>query len=123
MSTLEPDDRFGAEDELNSLLGKWQSPRPSAGLDRRVTASYLKEISQAKVLIGSDQLPKTDHEVVKMKFCPACHEEFADKFSFCPVDATPLTSMAPVKEPSVTAVPNRSEAVSSHEPEPVYRAS
>src|ERR1051325_10908658 len=25
-----------------------------------------------------------------MKLCPVCQEEFADKFSFCPVDGTPL---------------------------------
>ncbi|HEY5839782.1 MAG TPA: hypothetical protein VIT19_12155, partial [Pyrinomonadaceae bacterium] len=30
-----------------------------------------------------------------MKFCNTCQEEFADRFSFCPVDGTPLTA-APV---------------------------
>ena len=29
-----------------------------------------------------------------MKFCSTCQEEFADKFSFCPVDGTPLTAVA-----------------------------
>jgi TonB family protein len=29
-----------------------------------------------------------------MKRCKACDEEFDDKFSFCPVDATPLNSLA-----------------------------
>jgi TonB family protein len=29
-----------------------------------------------------------------MKRCNACDEEFEDKFSFCPVDATPLNSLA-----------------------------
>ena len=29
-----------------------------------------------------------------MKRCNACDEEFADKFSFCPVDGTPLNSLA-----------------------------
>jgi TonB family protein len=29
-----------------------------------------------------------------MKRCNACEEEFEDKFSFCPVDATPLNSLA-----------------------------
>lgn len=29
-----------------------------------------------------------------MKRCKACDEEFEDKFSFCPVDATPLNSLA-----------------------------
>ena len=29
-----------------------------------------------------------------MKRCNACDEEFADKFSFCPVDCTPLNELA-----------------------------
>ncbi|HEX8284775.1 MAG TPA: energy transducer TonB [Pyrinomonadaceae bacterium] len=29
-----------------------------------------------------------------MKQCPQCHEEFADKFGFCPVDGTPLDAPA-----------------------------
>ncbi|HEX8774459.1 MAG TPA: hypothetical protein VF735_12850, partial [Pyrinomonadaceae bacterium] len=36
-----------------------------------------------------------------MKLCPVCQEEFADKFSFCPVDGTPLKgSVARSAEPS-----------------------
>ena len=27
-----------------------------------------------------------------MKRCPTCHDEFADKFGFCPVDGTPLSN-------------------------------
>jgi TonB family protein len=38
-----------------------------------------------------------------MKFCTRCEEEFADKFSFCPVDGTPLTATeVKVEEPSLT---------------------
>ncbi|HEX5704512.1 MAG TPA: energy transducer TonB [Pyrinomonadaceae bacterium] len=37
-----------------------------------------------------------------MKFCNTCQEEFADRFSFCPVDGTPLTA-APVAAASQTA--------------------
>jgi TonB family protein len=38
----------------------------------------------------------------KMKQCPTCREEFADKFSFCPVDGTPLAADAePVAAPPV----------------------
>jgi TonB family protein len=34
-----------------------------------------------------------------MKLCPTCNEEFADKFGFCPVDGTPLSSaLAPSAE-------------------------
>lgn len=34
------------------------------------------------------------HPEVHMKRCNACQEEFADKFSFCPVDGSPLNSLA-----------------------------
>lgn len=45
-----------------------------------------------------------------MKFCSVCKEEFADKFSFCPVDGTPLNAVAPpVEDPSVTV--NRDPSV------------
>ena len=128
MSTIEPDDRFVSEEELKALLQKWPSPQPSAALDERITSSYLSEISQASVLSNSVQLPKANKEVVKMKFCSLCQEEFADKFSFCPVDATPLTTRAVVvEEPSLTAVPNNGAGVlpgvlRSSEPEPSVTA-
>ncbi len=122
MSTVEPDDGFVSEEELRALLEKWQSPKPSAALDERITSSYLREISQASVLSDSVQLPKTNNEVVKMKFCSLCQEEFADKFSFCPVDATPLTPVARVEEPSVTAVPgNGGGVVLNNEPPPIVK--
>jgi hypothetical protein len=43
-----------------------------------------------------------------MKFCSKCQEEFADKFSFCPVDGTPLTAVAPnvADDPSITVSRN-----------------
>jgi TonB family protein len=124
MSTIEPDDRFVSEEELNALLEKWQSPQPSAALNERITSSYLREISQASVLSNPVELPKTDNEVVKMKFCSVCEEEFADKFSFCPVDATPLSPMVRAEEPSVTAIPsNGGGMVLSSEPEPLMAAS
>jgi TonB family protein len=38
-----------------------------------------------------------------MKLCSTCQEEFADRFSFCPVDGTPLNAVpAKAVEPSVT---------------------
>lgn len=120
MSTIEPDDRFVSEEELKALLEKWQSPKPSAALDDRITSSYLREISEASVLSDPIQLPKTNNEVVKMKFCSLCQEEFADKFSFCPVDATPLTPIARVEEPSVTAVPGNGGGVMlNSKPQPI----
>ncbi|HET9525527.1 MAG TPA: energy transducer TonB [Pyrinomonadaceae bacterium] len=43
-----------------------------------------------------------------MKFCSKCQEEFADKFSFCPVDGTPLTAVAAsvADDPSITVSKN-----------------
>lgn len=43
-----------------------------------------------------------------MKFCSKCQEEFADKFSFCPVDGTPLTVVSAnvADDPSVTVSRN-----------------
>lgn len=75
-----------------------------------------------------------------MKFCSVCKEEFADKFSFCPVDGTPLTPVAAkVEDPSVTVAQDPSLTVSRDnqapatgssghwvkpvESEPVYAAS
>src|SRR5215213_3215238 len=50
-----------------------------------------------------------------MKLCPVCQEEFADKFSFCPVDGTPLKgSVARSAEPS--------KPVSQYVPEPTPAA-
>ena len=66
MSTIEPDDRFVSEEELSALLKKWQSPQPSAALDKRVTSSYLQEMSQASVMSDPVHLPKTDNEVVRV---------------------------------------------------------
>ncbi len=39
-----------------------------------------------------------------MKFCFTCREEFDDKFSFCPVDGTPLNAAAHQDESTVSAV-------------------
>jgi hypothetical protein len=50
-----------------------------------------------------------------MKQCSTCREEFADKFSFCPVDGTPLAENV---EPAVnSSLPEREQplyAQSSH---------
>ncbi len=67
-----------------------------------------------------------------MKFCSVCEEEFADKFSFCPVDGNPLTPVSPNgDEPSLTvSKDNKSPKIEvpfnqAHVPaasEPVYAA-
>src|SRR6185503_5639510 len=145
---VEPEDDFVSDDELKKLLERWVAPGPSRVLDNRIETSFISEFSGADRLSQSVLLPHRREEVVSMKFCSVCEEEFADKFSFCPVDGTPLTQpltqAAPkvVDEPSVTAISdpsltvksdqkprievpfNQSETTADSEPvEPIYAAS
>lgn len=102
MSSVEREDEFLSGDELKALLDRWIAPGPSKLLDKRVETSFAREFSGA-VGPQSISLPQTREEVVTMKFCTRCEEEFADKFSFCPVDGTPLTVVARQEvEPSLT---------------------
>src|SRR3982751_930979 len=93
MSGIEPDS-FVSEDELKSLLECWTAPGPSRVLDKRIETSFAREFSGADGLVQSVLSPQRREEVVSMKFCSSCQEEFADKFSFCPVDGTPLRAVA-----------------------------
>src|SRR5215475_931789 len=99
--SVQPEDEFVSDDELKSLLKRWTAPEPSRVLDERIKTSFAREFSGADGLSQSVLLPHRREEVVSMKFCSVCKEEFADKFSFCPVDGTPLTT-PPVADPSVT---------------------
>src|SRR5919206_1629078 len=101
---VEPENEFVSDDELSSLLERWVAPGPSRVLDKRIETSFAREFSGADRLSQSVLLPHRREEVVSMKFCSVCKEEFADKFSFCPVDGTPLTVVTPpvVEDPSVT---------------------
>src|SRR5438132_2142656 len=101
-STIEPEgdgQQFVSDDELKSLLDRWIAPESSKSLDQRVANSYYTEMGNANAAADSIRFPQSQKEVVAMKFCSTCKEEFADKFSFCPVDGTPLS--APVSEPEV----------------------
>jgi len=95
---VEPENEFVSDDELKSLLERWVAPGPSRVLDKRIATSFQQEFSGADGLSQSVLLPQRREEVVLMKFCTRCEEEFADKFSFCPVDGSPLTTVE-VKEP------------------------
>ena len=109
---VEPEDSFISDDELKSLLERWVAPGPSRNLDKRIETSFNREFSGADRLPQSVLLPHRREEVVSMKFCSVCKEEFADKFSFCPVDGTPLTVVTPqVDEPSVTVASDPSVTV------------
>ena len=124
---VEPDEEFVSDDELKSLLGRWNAPGTSRVLDKRIVTSFNREFSGADGLSQSVLLPHRREEVVLMKFCTRCEEEFAEKFSFCPVDGNPLTAVEVKQEPepSLTAEPSLtvsredpSLTVSKGQPEP-----
>src|ERR1041385_6240741 len=98
---FQPEDEIGSDNELKRVLNRWVAPKPSGLLVERIKTSFEREFSGA------------GKEVVSMKFCSVCKEEFADNFSFCPVDGTPLTTVtAPVEDPSVTVNRDPSATVS-----------
>jgi TonB family protein len=86
------DSKFMQDDELRSLLRQWSVPDAPGPLDQRVAAAYQQAMSSSALPSNSVFSPQRDSEVVTMKFCDTCQEEFADRFSFCPVDGTPLSA-------------------------------
>lgn len=98
-----PGEKFGTDNELKSLLERWTAPQPSKTLDQRIANSYYTEMGNAEKAVASAQFPLSQNEVVKMKFCSTCKEEFADKFSFCPVDGTPLNVLVSEPEESIVS--------------------
>jgi TonB family protein len=118
-STIEPDgagERFLSEEDLKGLLEQWEVPEPSKSLDQRVANSYHMAFEPGDAAAQASALfPQSPKEVVTMKFCSTCREEFADKFSFCPVDGTPLDSPVVETEP-VISTPAFSAPVSSGAP-------
>jgi TonB family protein len=78
--------------ELDPLLRLWLVPGMRAALDHRIVGSFHSQRS-FRIGIASPHFEPTTKETL-MKRCNACDEEFEDKFSFCPVDATPLNSLA-----------------------------
>ncbi len=84
------DARFMKDEELHDLLERWSVPDASRSLDNRVAAAYNNLMGDAAERRSSALHPQRDSEVVTMKFCDTCQEQFADRFSFCPVDGTPL---------------------------------
>src|SRR5437764_2837529 len=94
------DSKFMQDEELRNLLNKWSAPEAPGSLDQRIAAAYQQATISMNEHLSSVIDPQRDSEVVKMKFCNTCQEQFADRFSFCPVDGTPLSAVAPV--PPVT---------------------
>ena len=120
-----------ADAELRELLRQWPAPEAPPSLDERVAIAYrriIKEgiLSNHTVNESNSVLYPERHrrsEVVKMKQCPTCEEQFAEKFAFCPVDGTPLNGLhapavAPVAEPAppVSVPSNGSSAVKTVPP-------
>src|SRR5882672_1965084 len=95
------DSKFMQDDELRSLLRQWSAPDAPGSLDERVAAAYQQAMTSPVPLSNSALNPQRGSEVVKMKFCDTCQEQFADRFSFCPVDGTPLSA---VPEPPAATV-------------------
>ncbi|CAN5701441.1 hypothetical protein BH20ACI3_BH20ACI3_28380 [soil metagenome] len=125
MSSTEPKDPFFSEAELKRVLELWSAPEAPRTLDERVLNSYFREFGSDDAATEPIDLPQNQNEVVTMKFCSTCQEEFAEKFSFCPVDGTPLNGFVPRNEHSVTrtaahlaAAPITTSATS----EPAYAA-
>src|SRR5438094_1023077 len=94
------DSKFMQDEELRNLLNKWSAPEAPGSLDQRVAAAYQQATSSMNEHLSSVIDPQRDNEVVKMKFCNTCQEQFADRFSFCPVDGAPLSAL-PAAEPPV----------------------
>jgi TonB family protein len=80
------------EHELGGLLRAWIAPNVTESLDRRLAYSFLSCFPVNSNLKRPHTRP-ADLEIF-MKTCMACEEQFEDKFSFCPVDGTPLNSLA-----------------------------
>src|SRR5437879_11811474 len=97
------DSKFMQDEELRNLLNKWSAPEAPGSLDQRVAAAYQQATSSMNEHLSSVIDPQRDSEVVKMKFCNTCQEQFADRFSFCPVDGTPLSALPAVPAAPVSA--------------------
>src|SRR2546422_5816208 len=98
------DSKFMQDDELRSLLRQWSAPDVPNSLDNRVAATYQRMMEEPAAL-NSAFHSQRDSEVVAVTFCSTCEEQFADRFSFCPVDGTPLSAVpaapaAPVSAPA-----------------------
>src|SRR5256714_15605415 len=105
------DSKFMQDEELRILLNKWSAPDAPGSLDQRIAASYRQSMSSIGERLSSELDPQRDSEVVKMKFCDSCQEQFADRFSFCPVDGTPLSAVpTPTVAPANTSAPVDVEA-------------
>lgn len=124
------DARFIKDQELHDLLEHWNPPDTPQSLDNRVAAAYNSLMSAAAGRPDSALYPQRDSEVItKMKFCTTCQEQFADRFSFCPVDGTPLSAApatsitTPASEIETSYPVAETVAAKAIESEPVFLSS
>jgi TonB family protein len=110
------DSKFMQDDELRSLLRQWNPPDAPGSLDQRVAAAYQQAMSSPTLQSNSALNPQRDSEVVTMKFCKTCQEEFADRFSFCPVDGTPLSAVTTAPAPPASNVSAPASGIPSSYP-------
>src|SRR2546425_1739377 len=96
------DSKFMQDDELRSLLRQWSAPDVPNSLDNRVAATYQRVMGEPAAL-NSAFHSQRDSEVVAMKFCSTCEEQFADRFSCCQVDGTPLSAVPAAPAAAVSA--------------------
>lgn len=100
--------------ELKQWLEHWRAPDVAPAHERRLVEAYRRQLSDEAT--DAAALNGYNSEVVEMKTCTTCHEEFADKFSFCPVDGTPLNGFNKnAAEPVLTSVED-SETTAMHTP-------
>ncbi len=99
------EESFVEEQELKRLLALWLSPDVPSSLDQKVLTAFRRQANES---LSEDSLLKSslpEHSTLSspeekiMKQCQTCQEEFAEKFSFCPVDGTPL-QQSPEVEPT-----------------------
>ncbi len=84
--------KVDTENDLNRLPQLWLVPAAPQALAQSVTNSFLRT-GRRQFGFASPRNKPARPEVL-MKRCNACQEEFADKFSFCPVDGSPLNALA-----------------------------
>jgi TonB family protein len=93
-------DDFSHQCPLRIVLGKWTAPVTPDRLHARIVSSFIQHFKFPRG-------PLKNLTEVYMKGCKACGEEFDDKFSFCPVDATPLNELAAALMAHAVVVPFR----------------
>jgi len=89
--------QLSEDTELKALLEQWRAPLVSPSLDSRIVAAFRQQTKRAplwKRIISPTPSSSANREVIVMKQCSVCREEFANKFSFCPVDGSPLNELA-----------------------------